>query len=313
MRLSVVIPTRDRRPILRDTLARLNAQRDAADVEVIVVDDGSSDGTGDEVRAMGGIELIEQAGRGPAAARNRAIEVARAPVCLFLNDDSRPRPGLLDRHADFHRRHPEPEAALLGRIALPDDPPPTPFMRWMERLHFDLEGIDDPRDAGGQRFYTANVSAKVEPIRRAGGFDEAFRAAAYEDVDLGLRLEALGLRLAYDEAAVVDHCHPIGLEGAIDRLRRSGQSLAPFAERHPEWPVPRPPGLRHRARAAVLTMLAAAGARTPRFREETWRFLCHEATREGFWSASGEADGLRIGPRLARLAARDEAARAPGR
>ena len=319
--LCVVIPTRDRRVILRETLRRLERQADDAHFEVKVVDDGSADGTREEVREFAAagaldLDLIEQPGRGPAAARNRALDEARAPVCLFLNDDGWPRGGLVERHARFHAERPEAEAALLGRIALPVDPSPTPFMHWLSQEHFDYRGIRDPSDAGGERFFTANVSAKVEFVRRAGGFDERFRAAAHEDVELGLRLDALGLRLAYDPEAVVEHWHPTGLADEIGRRRRSGRSLALLRERHPGWPVPRRPGARHRLRAAALTALVGAGVRSSGVREATWRFLCHEAVREGLWEdgagPGAEAPaGVRIGVRLARVAVRDDSAAEP--
>lgn len=323
MELTVVIPTRDRLPTLRRTLTRLARQRPAGAFEVVVVDDGSRDGTAAAVRAEAAtspftLSVLAGEGRGPAAARNRAIAVARAPVCLFINDDTWPRADLVARHRDFHRRNPEPEAALLGHIALADDPPPTPLMRWLAEQHFDLE-ITDPADVGGRRFFTANVSAKTAFLRAAGGFDEAYTAAAHEDVDLGLRLEERGLRLAYDAGAVVEHSHPFDLPRAVDRMREVGWTLAPFAERHPGWALPRRPGLRHRVRALALTLPAAAGATPLRLRREIWRFLCHEATREGFWDAvegrergwGAAGRGPRIGRTLARIAARDEAARMP--
>jgi glycosyltransferase involved in cell wall biosynthesis len=323
MDLTVVIPTRDRLPALRETLARLEAQAADAAFEVVVVDDGSLDGTSEALREAGAshsfpLTPLRAGGGGPAAARNRAIEVARGRACLFINDDTFPAPGLAARHADFHRRRPEAEAALLGRIALAAEPPPTPLMRWLAEQHFDLR-IEDPESIGGRRFFTANVSAKTALLRDAGGFDESFRAAAHEDVDLGLRLERRGMRLAYDAEAVVEHSHPFDLRRAIDRMREVGWTLAPFVELHPDWPVPRRPGLRHRVKALGLTLPAAVGARPRRLQRETWRFLCHEATREGYWDAVdggergwGAADGgPRIGRTLARLAARDEAARLP--
>jgi glycosyltransferase involved in cell wall biosynthesis len=314
--LCVVIPTRDRRGTVCETLGRLARQEGDVRLELKVVDDGSTDGTPDAVRRLAeagdlDLELLEQPGRGPAAARNRALERARAPVCLFLNDDSLPRPGLVARHAAFHARRPEREAALLGAIVLPERPAPTEFMRWSESNHFDFAGIDDPHDVGGARFFTANVSAKTELLRAAGGFDESFRDAANEDVELGLRLDALGLRLEYDPAAIVEHDHPLDLAGAIERYRRSARSLVPLVERHPDWPTPRRPGARHRAKAAALTALTAAGVRAPALRREVWRFLCHEAAREGYWAAAEGGEEPRIGARLARRAVRDPDARLP--
>jgi hypothetical protein len=163
------------------------------------------------------------------------------------------------------------------------------------------------------------VSAKTAFLRSVGGFDEDFKSAAHEDIDLGLRLEQRGMRLAYDRHAVAEHHHPTDLPKSIVRMRDVGWSLARFVERHPDRPVARRPGVRHRVKGAALTVLAAAGVRTPRVQRETWRFLCHESSREGYWDAvdaraGGRAqprDGLRIGRTLARLASRDEDAQMP--
>ena len=235
--------------------------------EVIVIDGGSSDGTPDAVRrravdSLLDLRLIEQPGHGPAARRNRAIESARAPVCLFLNDDTWPRPGLLRRHRDFHRSNPERQDALLGTTVLPPNPPPTPFMRWYADAHFDYAGIEDPANAGGTHFYTSNVSAKTAFLQSVGSFDESI-TFQHEDIDLGLRLEKCGLRLAYDPEAVVEHHHPLDLESAIDRFRGMGRALLVFTARHPTWPVARPPGAGHRVKATALTGFALARIRTP--------------------------------------------------
>ncbi|HKP89364.1 MAG TPA: glycosyltransferase family A protein [Thermoleophilaceae bacterium] len=322
MDLTVIIPTRDRREILFETLAMLEPQLGAGGFEAIVVDDGSRDGTQEAVRRLADsarfpLRLIEQDGRGPAAGRNRGLAAARAPVCLFIDDDKFPAPDLLVRHRDFHGRRPEPEVAMLGYVGVASTPPPTPFMRWLADLHFDFAGIEDDQNAGGDHFFSGNVSVKTAFARDAGGFDERFPSPAHEDIDLGLRLEKRGMRLVYDRRAVVDHCHPTDLPGAIDRYYRAGPSLAYFVERYPGFPVARRPDARHRVKAAALTVLAALGVRTPRVRRETWRFLCHEAAREGFWDAVdgrfGGGDGLRIGGTLARLASRDPAACMPPR
>jgi glycosyltransferase involved in cell wall biosynthesis len=320
MDLTVIIPTRDRREILFRTLALLEPQLAAGAFEAIVVDDGSTDGTREAVRRLADsarypLMLIEQEGLGPATGRNRGLAEARAPVCLFTDDDKFPAEDLLVRHRDFHRRRPEPQAAMLGHVGIASIPPPTPFMRWLADLHFGLAGIDDDQNAGGHHFFSGNVSVKTAFVRAVGGFDESFPSPAHEDIDLGLRLESRGMRLVYDRQAVVDHCHPTDLLDAIDRYYRAGPSLAYFVKRYPDYPVARRPGLRHRVKAVPLTLLAALGVRTPRVQRETWRFLCHEAAREGFWDAVRGREvggaGLRIGGALARLASRDPAARMP--
>jgi GT2 family glycosyltransferase len=248
------------------------------------------------------------------------LAAARAAVCLFIDDDTWPRQGLLARHIDFHRRRPEREAALLGFVDVAMDPPPTPFMRWLASQHLGFAAIEDPEDAGGQSFFSGNVSAKTEFIRAAGGFDESFTSAGHEDIDLGLRLQAEGMGLVYDRHAAVEHHHPTDLPKSIERMRDIGQTNARFAERHPSRPAPRRPGVRHRIKAGLLTLLAAAGVRSSRLQRETWRFLCHESHREAFWRevdaragrrTATRQGGLQIGRTLARLASRDEAARMP--
>jgi hypothetical protein len=201
---------------------------------------------------------------------------------------------------------------------LPADPAPTAFTRFLEQLMFDF-AISDPGNAGGRRFYACNVSAKTRFVTAAGGFDARFSLAAHEDIDLGLRLEARGMRLAYDAEAIVEHAPPLDLRAAVARMWRTGQAQAGFVAKHPEWAVASPPGARHRVKAAALTALAALGVRTPKLQREIWRFLCHEATREGYWDAvengvqsRAPVDGVpRIGRRLVELASKDPEAQAP--
>jgi GT2 family glycosyltransferase len=323
MELTVIIPTRDRRPILCETLARLEQQRGDVPFEAIVVDDGSADDTVEVVEHLAArssfpLRLIEQPGQGPGAARNRALAAAQAQVCLFIDDDSWPRPDLLLRHRDFHLRRPEHHAALLGHIDVASVPPPTPFMRWLADMHLGYKEIRDPENVGGGHFFTGNASAKTAFLRSVGGFDES-QCPSHEDIDLGLRLQDQGMRLVYDSHAVVDHYQPIDLPTAIERLSAIGRSEAMLAERHPGRPQTRRPGMRHRVKAGALTGLAALGVRTPGLQRETWRFLCHEAAREAYWSAvdpgegghSSSNGGLRIGRTLARLASRDADTRMP--
>jgi len=191
---------------------------------------------------------------------------------------------------------------------------PTAFMDWLNSgLQFDFDQIDDPDNFRGSCFYTANVSAKRSFLLANGGFDEGFPHAALEDIELGLRTERAGLRRVYDVAAVVEHFHPCDLPASLRRMRTLGRSVVILHERVPEWPLPRRPGARRRAKAAVLTALNTVPRARPRLvRHVTWHFLCHEAFREACWGVEPRAGrALRLGAVLARLAARDPATRTP--
>jgi GT2 family glycosyltransferase len=307
--LSVVIPSRDREAILDETLRRLLSDAAGLPVELVVVYDGPADGPRAAWRLAPGSEVplrvAEQASLGPAAARNRGLAMARGAACLFLGDDVWAEPGLLARHLEFHRGHPEDAAALLGLV---EPAPPldrSAFIRWLHKSGVQFGyGELAPGEVPANCFWTANVSAKTSVVRAVGGFDEAFTDAACEDAELGLRLARAGMRLRYDPAAVALHYHPTDLTRTLARMRRVGRAFRLLEERAPELEMPRHPGIRHRAGAAALTAVGS--------REATWRFLCDEAQREAFWGVEPrEGRALRIGDSLARRATGSDAEGAP--
>src|SRR6188472_4377388 len=97
--VSVVVPFRDRRPLLRDLLDALEDQS-WTDVEVVLVDDGSTDGAADEAegRAVGGrpITVLRQEGSGAVAARQAGVAAARGRILAFTDSDCVPDPGWLE-------------------------------------------------------------------------------------------------------------------------------------------------------------------------------------------------------------------------
>jgi GT2 family glycosyltransferase len=222
---SVVVPTH-RRP---GSLARVLEGLAAQDVppgafEVVVVCDGPGDDALPMLRAgVGGLRLVaaEQPNRGPAAARNHGLRLARGRLAVFLDDDVVPSPGLVRAHLRAH------EAAGDLVVIGPLLPPPgwgSPWVRFEGRtLEEQYRQVEAGAWAMGPRqFYTGNASVLRAQLEAAGGFDEGFRRA--EDVELAYRLRERGLRFRFERAAAVLHLAERPYGAWLETARRYGEA-----------------------------------------------------------------------------------------
>jgi glycosyltransferase involved in cell wall biosynthesis len=249
--LSVVIPTLGRSDKLPEVLARLRAQRDAPELEVIVVVDAAGD-LPDEAPAD---TVIVAKRPGASAARNEGIHAARGEVVLFLGDDILASPQLVSEHQVWHDRFPAEHVAVLGYVELTGRP--TAFERWLEHgIQADYGQIEGDIAGWGQ-FFTTNVSVKKSFLERVGGFDEDL-PFLYEDTDLGRRLSDEGMELRFEPRAAAEHHHPATLEAWKGRMRAIGAAERRFTEKHPDVP----PYFRDRlSRAAAGTPARGRGAK----------------------------------------------------
>lgn len=241
--ISVVIPTYNRKKTLLECLRCFEAQTLRQEhFEVIVVDDGSDDGT-DRALAEAGDSLnlklssYRQENAGPARARNAGIRSASGSLCLFTGDDIMVSPGFLMQHLETHKRYPESHIAVLGSTTWSEDIQVTPFMQWLEKggFQFDFQGITDSENVSCSRFYTSNISLKKEYLLANGLFDEDFPFAAYEDYELGYRLQKdAGLRIVYNPEAGACHKHPVTIDSSLQRAEVMGRALALLHGKHPE-------------------------------------------------------------------------------
>lgn len=218
MYASVLIPTFRRPAKLSRVVESVLAQLREGD-EVVVVDDGSGDETGAVLKAIGDVRLtvIQQANAGVSAARNRAIEVARNELLVFLDDDELPEQGWLEAHRRAHsgaRR-----VAAMGRAALV-----VPHRRGTQVIP------PDPR-ARPTELINDSFSVRRADLLAVGGFDARFVHGG-EDVDLGLRLRAAGVDLVVADGAVIRHeINRSYREFRRQRLQR-GRASALFAQVH---------------------------------------------------------------------------------
>lgn len=212
--LAVVIPTRDRWPILGRTLRALAAQTVKGFSITVVVD-----GDDQQVPQLPiDAEVVVVPHGGPGQARNAGVARSKSPLVMFLGDDMIPAPDLVERHLARHRAEGGPTVAVLGRVEWHEEVPRTPMLTWIDRagMQFELAGIGD--DAGWGRFYSCNVSLPRTLFDAAGGFDPEF-TYYYEDLDLAYRLRDVGMSLRYELGAVASHLHAYDEKSFGQRLR----------------------------------------------------------------------------------------------
>jgi peptidoglycan/xylan/chitin deacetylase (PgdA/CDA1 family)/glycosyltransferase involved in cell wall biosynthesis len=186
--LTIVIASQNRRELLRRCLRSLSEQdQDPSSFEVIVADDGSSDGTADMAEGLETpfqLRVLRLEKSGKSAALNAATPSSKADVCLFLDDDVVASPRLVAEHLAAHRDNP----MALGIGALTQEPPPSPdwfssaYARdWNRRYRELADKHMDWTDC-----YGGNFSAPREALHAVGGF--SVDLAAIEDIELGYRL-----------------------------------------------------------------------------------------------------------------------------
>lgn len=245
VRISVVIPTFDRLADLRRTLAALESDRAGLPfgVEIVVVDDGSADGTSAFLEEWAartpGAKTLSQENSGPARARNRGAAAATGEIVLFLGDDTVPEPGFLSVHEKAHRLGGPGPLAVLGYTTWDEERMRvTPFLTHLNEkgTQFGYSIIPDPDDVPFNFFYTSNVSLPRGTYLALGGFDEEFPYAAWEDVEFAYRATRAtpALRMVYRSAARTRHNHPTDLASFRRRQRKAGAAAATFARKHPE-------------------------------------------------------------------------------
>jgi len=236
---SVVIPSRNGGRRLVEVLRALESQRGAPDLEVVVADDGSTDGTPERVGSIGWripVRVSTGAAAGPATARNRGVAQSLAPRVAFLGDDTIPDPDWLAQHdRAWTERGRDDRIAVLGYTVWHERIAQTAFLRYLneEGLQFGYSLIEDPENVPFNFFYTSNLSLSRE-LLLAEPFDVSFPYAAWEDIEAAYRLRRHGMRLVYAAGARTRHDHPTDFARFCRRQEQAGYCAVVFWQRHPE-------------------------------------------------------------------------------
>jgi len=269
--VAVVIPSYNSRQFLEATIASVRAQTLVPD-EIVVVDDGSTDGTAELAEDLG-VRCIRKQNGGPASARNRGVKETKAPLLAFLDADDLFLPDKLERQLALLSQG-GIVACCSNAWVIQDDK-----QRRLKNRGDVASALTFKSLLEGNPVICSTVVVRRDCFEEAGGFDEDRVLIATEDYDLWLRLARLG-RLAYLDVPLAEYrTHGASLSGSSRFLAGSDHIMDKVEER---WGrEPGVPELARRRRQAVRVDAAYDLARTGNGRRA--RQLLREAKALGGW------------------------------
>jgi glycosyltransferase involved in cell wall biosynthesis len=223
--VSIVVPTYNRRGMLESLLRLIAKQTFPMErLEVVIVDDGSTDGTAELLKQMARelpyrLLAVESGHAGPGAARNLGVGEASAPVIAFLEDDVSPRNDWLANGLRYF------DDESVGGVE---------GVTTQQGRDSSLRSFDP---AGFFSFIPCNLFIRRDVFLKSGGYDPMFFDAGTglyfrEDLDLGLRLEAGGIHFVRGEDVIVSHPEQFKEMGDVLRHLRRYVFDALLAKKH---------------------------------------------------------------------------------
>ncbi|MBX3001863.1 MAG: glycosyltransferase [Caldilineaceae bacterium] len=233
--VSIVIPTHNRRQLLRQLLDGLGAQSyPLAQIEVLVVADNCTDGTATMVQSYAApfsLRLIQHAERCAAVTRNLGATRATGDLLLFLDDDIEPTPELVQAHVRRYKRG--SRRVVIGYLP----PMVTKLDFFQSELRLWWISTFWPMSTPGHRFvYTdllsGNFSLERDFFQEVGGFDDSLLCR--EDYELGMRLIQAGAEFRFAPDALGYHHEKTDLRRALRRKYDEGLADIVIGRRYPE-------------------------------------------------------------------------------
>lgn len=235
--VTVILPTYNRLDRLKQVLAGLERQQyPLSNFDVVVISDGSTDGTHEylaSIKTPLNLVAAIQKNQGPAAARNKGIELATGEIVLFIDDDVVPSPQLLAEHMRLHAQ--EADLIVLGPMLTPPDVRLSPWVQWeQDMLVKQYRAMEEGAWAPTARqFYTGNTSLARRHLVEVGGFDARYRRA--EDIELAYRLARRPVRFVFHPAAIGYHYAERSFRSWIEIPYTYGRNDVAFAREGEAW------------------------------------------------------------------------------
>ncbi len=209
---SAIIPTYNGASRIARCLDALRSQGSEQALEIIVVNDGSTDNTVELIRQRyPDVRVITQPNAGPAAARNRGASEAKGSIILFTDDDCEPTPGWLDAMLG-----PFSDPEVVGTKGAYRTRQPQIIARFVQ-----AEYEDKYRVMSGHENIdfvdTYSAAFRRDKFLEMNGYDTQFPVACAEDIELSYRMSARGWKMRFVPEAIVYHQHPKSFTGYLKK------------------------------------------------------------------------------------------------
>jgi len=228
---SVIIGTLNQKEILKQTLESLFKQTFPREkYEIILVDSMSSDGTEEMIKNLNPpckFTYLRQENKGKVNARNNALRKAVGEFILFTDSDIPCKTNWIEEHLKYQKQF--KDAAITGQTTrvrsetVTDTELPTKF-KHLQKIPWSY-------------FLTGNLSIRRKTILLAGFFDESFKEYGWEDIELGYRLNKMGVYLYFLPTAQNHHIHPVAEKDFLKIMYKMGKSAAIFYKKHPNLQI----------------------------------------------------------------------------
>jgi glycosyltransferase involved in cell wall biosynthesis len=232
--LSVVVISWNQCAALQRLIAQLLDQDfPASQYEIIIVDDGSSDGTREWLKEPHESRIrviLGEANRGRAASRNVGIKAAQSGIVVMIDGDHTIASDFLSRHAE---RHNKKCCAVVGRSQFA---PADGYCAINTYLNGGGAAKLPPHaPLPGRYFLTRNCSVPRDILKSIGNFDERFTSWGGEDLDLGVKLQESGVPIYGEPRALAWHQHWRPLRMLLTNMEAYGRNAIPvLLEKHPQ-------------------------------------------------------------------------------
>ncbi|MEA3432577.1 MAG: glycosyltransferase family 2 protein [candidate division WOR-3 bacterium] len=223
--ISVIIPTYNRLFSLKDTIKSLEAQSlNVGEFEVIVVDDGSDDGTYEWLSNYKGAlnlrSVKHRTNKGTATTRNDGIRAAEGDIIVFLDDDMRAERDLLSVYLNAHQVE---DGVFIGNVIYKKNARERALLQYLS-----TRGVHKGKK-DFTCFITQNASVKKKDAIDAGLFDDSIPCFFQgEDIEFAYKLSLLNKRFVYIKEAVAFHSYTVNLQKVLLDAERFGEHILPL-------------------------------------------------------------------------------------